>query len=200
MIGTVRSIDAATSRRSNGDDPRTDEELLVASRSEPALFAVVYRRRSEELLRYLARQTADPHVAADLLAETFATAFRKRRRFRPSGQPGQTWLYGIARIEVARWRRTQQIELRALRRLGIDRPELTDDAVARIESMIDASRAGEAALNALDDLPPAERLAVQEKVVNGREYTEVAADEGTSVGTVRVRVHRGLKRLQERLT
>jgi hypothetical protein len=38
----------------------------------------------------------DAEVAADLLAETFAVAFERRRRFRDVGAPGATWIYGIA--------------------------------------------------------------------------------------------------------
>jgi hypothetical protein len=32
-------------------------------------------------------------VAGDLLAETFAVAFERRRRVREVGRPGATWLY-----------------------------------------------------------------------------------------------------------
>ena len=182
------------------DDERSDSDLLVASRGEPELFGIVYRRRSPEILRYLARQTGDAHVAADLLAETFATAFRKRRRFRPRTQPGQAWLYGIARIEIARYRRSAQIELRAVRKLGIEPPSLSQDDVARIEAMIDAESDGRAALAALDRLPPGERVAVEMRVLDDHEYPDVADATGTTVGAARVRVHRGLKRIEEELS
>ena len=41
-------------------DARTDTELLLASRTEPSAFVEVYRRHSEEVLRYVAGRVLDP--------------------------------------------------------------------------------------------------------------------------------------------
>jgi carbamoyl-phosphate synthase large subunit len=58
-------------------DERSDTELLLASRADPATFVELYRRHAEDLLRYFARRTLDPEAAAELTAETFAEAFVK---------------------------------------------------------------------------------------------------------------------------
>jgi RNA polymerase sigma-70 factor (ECF subfamily) len=55
--------------------PRSDAELLIASRDDPAAFRELYDRWAERLLAYFYRRVLDPEVAADLLAETFAVAF-----------------------------------------------------------------------------------------------------------------------------
>lgn len=68
---------------------RTDTELLIASRAE---------------------------VAGDLLAETFAVVFERRRRFKDVGRPGAAWLYGIAAKELSHWFRRHAIEQAAARR------------------------------------------------------------------------------------
>jgi len=64
----------------------SDEELLTRSVSRPDLFAAFYHRHAENILGFFARRTLDPHVAADLTAETFAEAFASRRRFRTRGE------------------------------------------------------------------------------------------------------------------
>src|ERR671928_142087 len=52
--------------------PRTDEDLLVAN--TPEAFGEFYDRHARTVLGYFARRTRDPEVAADLTAETFASA------------------------------------------------------------------------------------------------------------------------------
>ena len=46
------------------------------------MFRELYDRWAERLLAYFYRRVVDAEVAADLLAETFAVAFERRRRFR----------------------------------------------------------------------------------------------------------------------
>ena len=64
---------------------RTDDELL--SSDDPEAFGVFYDRHVKSLLGYFARRTREPEVAADLTAETFASALVARRRFKPGGHP-----------------------------------------------------------------------------------------------------------------
>src|SRR5688572_14357504 len=110
----------------------TDAELLIASRDDPRAFRELYDRWADRLLAYLYRRVLDAEVAGDLLAETFAVAFERRRRFRDIGAPGAAWLYGIAAKELSHWYRRQAVELRAVRRLAIEIPPLDDESIARI--------------------------------------------------------------------
>src|SRR5512133_2251953 len=50
----------------------TDEDLLCSE--DPEAFGVFYDRHVRALLAYFARRTGDAEVAADLTAETFASA------------------------------------------------------------------------------------------------------------------------------
>jgi DNA-directed RNA polymerase specialized sigma24 family protein len=79
----------------------TDAELILASRDDPQAFRQLYDRWAERLLVYLYRRVRDPDVAGDLLAETFAVAYERRRKFRDIGSPGGAWLYGIAAKELS---------------------------------------------------------------------------------------------------
>jgi RNA polymerase sigma-70 factor, ECF subfamily len=97
----------------------------------------------------------DAEVACDLLAETFAVAFERRRRFRDVGAPGAAWLYGIAAKELAHWFRRQEVERRAIRRLAIEVPPLDDESIARIEALADVDR--EALAAALEQMGRGER-------------------------------------------
>src|SRR4051794_41795282 len=82
-------------------------------------IADLYDQHARALLAFLARRAADPEAAVDLLAETFAAAFKDRRRFR--GDDPLPWLYGIARHQLAGYFRRGRVERRALERLGGER-------------------------------------------------------------------------------
>ena len=111
----------------------SDDELL-ASR-EPGSFAVFYRRHVEDLVAFFMRRTRNAELAADLTAETFAAALVARARFDPGRGSASAWLYGIALHKLARVERREAAERRARRRLGMERIELTDADIERIDAL-----------------------------------------------------------------
>lgn len=175
----------------------TDAELIAASRRDPTRFRELYDRRADDVLAYFYGRVLDAEVAADLLAETFAVAFERRGRFRDRGKPGAAWLYGIAAKELSHWYRRQEVELRAVKRLGIEVPPLGDESIARIEALVDSDAQRAAVAAALRTLPDGERTAVELRVVDELEYAEVARRLSCTEGAARVRVHRGLARLSQ---
>jgi RNA polymerase sigma-70 factor, ECF subfamily len=174
---------------------RTDAELLIASRDDPRAFRELYDRWADRLLAYFYRRVLDPEVAGDLLAETFAVAFERRRRFRDVGAPGAAWLYGIAAKELSHWFRRQAVERRAIRRLAIDVPALDDESIARIEALADMESCRAALAAALERMGARERHAVELRVVDEMAYAEIASRLDCTEAAARVRVHRGLARL-----
>ncbi|MGZ8647793.1 MAG: RNA polymerase sigma factor, partial [Solirubrobacteraceae bacterium] len=75
------------------DSARIDEELLTSCETDA--FAVFYDRHARTLLGYFARRTGDPQIAADLTAETFASAISAQDRYEPTGAPALAWLFTI---------------------------------------------------------------------------------------------------------
>src|SRR3954462_2510478 len=69
----------------------TDDALLTSGVLED--FGRFYDRYVRTLLGYFQRRTGNPEVAADLTAETFASAIVAKRRFKPGGSPAVAWLY-----------------------------------------------------------------------------------------------------------
>jgi RNA polymerase sigma factor (sigma-70 family) len=176
-------------------DPRSDEALLAATRAEPEAFAVFYRRHVRALLGYFLRRTRDAELAADLTAETFAAALDGCHRFRPDRGPAVAWLYGIARRQLSHAQRRGAVEDRARRRLGMAPLDLDDAALERVEAVADAGAVREA----LAALPADQREAVRSRVLDEREYADIALSARTSESVVRKRVSRGLAGLRSRL-
>src|SRR3954452_18667303 len=108
----------------------TDEELLVSGDSQA--FGIFYDRHVHSLLGYFARRTGDPEAAADLTAETFASAIVARRRFRPGGAPAAALLFTIVSRPAGDYHRHGRVEQRMRRTLEMERRPLSADDAAMI--------------------------------------------------------------------
>ena len=174
---------------------RTDHDLLVAG--DPDAFAEVYRRHVDWVLGYLQRRLRDPELAFDVCAEVFASALVARRRFRPRDATGEAnvWLLRIARNKLVDAVRGGRAADEARRRLALEPISLEDEDIRRIEQLSDAP----AVLALLDELPGEQRDAVTARVIEEREYEEIAAELDVSEAVVRKRVSRGLGGLRRRL-
>lgn len=146
----------------------------------------------------LSGSTAD---ADDLVQTTFLNAWKSWHTFKPGSDP-RRWLFAICRNAFLRSR--QQSE----RVVALEDPELESLAAATPV----AGEAGAAALRRLEqiDLPdaitramgtlnPLFREAVLLVDVEGRDYEAAAEEAGVPVGTIRSRLYRGRRLLQEQL-
>jgi RNA polymerase sigma factor (sigma-70 family) len=169
----------------------TDEELLASE--DPKSFGVFYDRHVKTLLGYFMRRTGDPEVAADLTAETFASAIVARSRFRPGRSP-IAWLFTIAQRRLADYQRRGHVERRMRRALEMERRPVGTEDAAFIRLLADDSTTA-----LLADLGPDQRDAVAGHVVEDRSYAELAVALHVSEATVRQRVSRGLATLRRTL-
>lgn len=141
------------------------------------------------------RRTQNAELAADLTAETFAQALQSKKRFRRGNGVARAWLFGIASHVLARSARRQQVEQRARQKLGLERLELDDDAIARIEQLADA----DVVALALDGLDESRRVAVHARIIEEQPYELIAERLSCSEAVVRQRVSRGLRQLRTSL-
>lgn len=161
-------------------------------------FERLYERESRTLLLYFARRTADPEIALDLWAETFARALEHRTSWRGStDQEASGWLFGIARTQLATFYRKGATERRAMDRLRLERPALTDDLSIALTRSADLGAMRAQVAGALESLSPSVRDAISLRIVDELDYAEVAATLGISEGAARVRVSRGLSALAD---
>src|SRR4051794_20413995 len=175
----------------------TDEELLArAAAGDDDAFAVFYRRHLDPVVAFLRRRVPAPEHAFDLAAETFAVVALQAADFRGEGA-ATAWLYGIARNLLRASLRRGYIEAGARRRLGTEPTPLDDADLLAVE---ERAATGDAGLHAaLAALPEPTRRALLARVVEEREYPEIAAELQCSEHVVRQRVHRGLAHMRANL-
>lgn len=175
---------------------RSDAELLADALGNPEAFGEFYRRHERDVLRFFLHWTGSAEVSADLMAETFAVVFESLESYRVERGEPRAWVFGIARNLLGRSVRRGRVEDETRRRLGLAPLLVDDEAVGVIEAL---GQGGSPAVEALDDLSGLLREAVAGRVLEEREYRELAATLDCSESVVRQRVKRGLARIRERL-
>jgi RNA polymerase sigma-70 factor (ECF subfamily) len=173
----------------------SDDELLTRTRRDALAFGEFYARHERAVFRYFYRRTADVELAADLSAECFAAALLSCERFRPGRAPAVAWLFGIARNVLGRSAQRRRVESRAREKLGMPPLVLEDDTVTALERI----HAGQLLDDALAYLPADQRQAVHARIVDEREYAEIARELQVSEAVVRKRVSRGLDTLRRQV-
>lgn len=147
-------------------------------------FEALYAAHYDDLYRFALRRVTEPADAADVIAETWVVAWRRRAEL-PPGAEQRLWLFGVARRVLANHRRGELRRSRLADRLR--------DEVARTAPTVDPDTP---VLRGLARLSPADRdlLAMQawEELTAG----EIAVVLGCSSATVRVRLHRARARLR----
>jgi RNA polymerase sigma-70 factor, ECF subfamily len=132
----------------------------------------------------------DPHLAEEAVQEAFLRAWRSCANFDPGAGPMINWLLTITRnvaIDLARARGRRPVLLAGttsadLPAAGISHPDLV---VLRTQLH-----------DALTAIGTDHRRAIVETILRDRPPAEVAAELGVPAGTVRTRVHYGLRQLR----
>jgi RNA polymerase sigma factor (sigma-70 family) len=177
----------------------SDAELLARTSEDPRAFECFYLRHESLVLGFLMLRTRNAELATDLAAETFAGLLEAAERFDPTrlgGTSAVPWVLSVARYTLFASIRRGIVADEARRRLECEPVLLDDAALARVEGMGSASDL----LALLQGLPADVRDAVTARVLDERDYPQIAADLGCSELVVRKRVSRGLARLRAALT
>lgn len=153
-------------------------------------FEAVYMAYHAPVLAYALRRTGSPDDAADVIAETFLTAWRRLDEI-PQGQQARLWLYGVARRVLANHYRGERRRSALAERL---RGEL---AAAYLPPDYQGDLARIAA--AFGRLPERERELLALNAWEGLDHGQIAVVLGCSRNAVRIRLHRARGRFAAEL-
>lgn len=156
-----------------------------------------------DVRRFAQSLTRDPVEADDLVQETYLRAFRARETFKPEAGARQ-WLFTICRNVFLRGKEREKWTVASL---DADPTEETLGAIAvheaaqagHYEDVFDRIDFGPALKKALDMLAEPFRVVFSLVDIAGLEYSEAAKELGIPVGTVRSRLFRARRELQEHL-
>jgi RNA polymerase sigma-70 factor (ECF subfamily) len=168
--------------------PRTDAEQGGEEARER--FEASFNAHYADLLAFALRRVDDRHSAEDVVAETFAVAWRRRDVIpdRPLA-----WLYAIALRVIANQRRA-----RGRRRRLTERLEAEFDGSRGVDHA-EAGARRDAFATAFGRLSDGDREVLRLVAWDGLAPAEAARVIGCSHGAFRVRLHRARRRLEKQL-
>lgn len=173
---------------------RTDEALMAAYvAGDGDALRLLYERYRGLLTRLLARGMPRSFDPGDLVQHTFLQLHRARFDFKPSARL-RPWLITIAmnlkRDHLRRNKRSREVILDELPERSV--PATASDTLLRQEAATQLHQA-------LTKLPDNPREVITLHWLEGLSFAEVAEIVGASRSAVKVRAHRGYKKLREHL-
>jgi RNA polymerase sigma-70 factor (ECF subfamily) len=171
----------------------SDEVLAARAQQDRSAFAELYGRYLGPVYRYM-RYQAGPSDAEDLTAQVFFSAFRAAAQFRGDrGSSYKAWLFRIAHNTLSTWRRG-----RARAPVPVpELPESPDDCDPAVRA--DEAETSATLWSAVAELSPQDRELIELRYVEGMAHGEIADICGGSDGSIRVRIHRTLRKLRSSL-
>lgn len=173
-----------------------DAVIIEQSWREPERFAAIFDRYYAQIHGYAERRLGRS-LADDVAAETFLIAFDKRTDYDVSYADARPWLYGITSNLIARHRRAEMRQYRALAKAGMEDP--AEDHADRVAGVVDAVARKPQLAQALAELADGDRDVLL--LIAWAELTseEAGSALGIPAGTARSRLHRARKRIQAAL-
>ena len=171
------------------DETEILQELKKPS-TQSAAFSKIVQKYSEPLYWHIRRMVLSHDDTNDLMQNTFIKAWTGIDTFRGDSQLS-TWLYRIAINETLTFlsKRSQSIP--------IDSPEASVVELLESDTYFNGDKAEAAFQEALQKLPPKQRLVFNMKYYEEMKYEEISELLGTSVGALKASYHLAVKKIEE---
>lgn len=179
----------------------SDAELIeLVTQSDQDALGILYERYSRAVYSFSLRIVGDAQVAEEILQEVFVRAWQQGGSFQSARGTLITWLLSITHNlsidEVRRRKRRPQ-------KAESEEPEtilaaLPDDGIG-VEEEVWLSSLRVSIQDALQQLPAAQREAIELAYFQGLTQREIAETLGEPLGTIKTRMRLGMLKLREQL-
>lgn len=178
------------------DKVETDwAELVIQVRDhqDKAAFAALFRHFAPRVKAFLMKSGADATLAEECAQDVMATLWQKAGLFDPSRASVATWVFTIARNKrIDALRKSRRPEPEDLP-WG---PEPEPDQAEVLEVQQDTERLGAA----LAQLPEKQRALIERAYYGDLSHSEIAAETGLPLGTIKSRIRLALERLRQQMS
>ena len=184
-------------------DQKTDTELVAKVREgDKEAFGYLVERYQQMVERIARKMIADDWIAHELAQESILQAYLSLQHLRDASR-FKSWLYGITLNVCRSHLHDQQRDILSLETII---GGLHNDTVISLDDTVDPQTVAEEhdlhhlVLQAIDDLSSKDKQATLLFYYEQLTLQEIAALLDVSVGTIKGRLHRARKQLQERLS
>ena len=163
--------------------------IRIRDEQDRAAFAELFDHFAPRVKGFLMKSGADATLAEECTQDVMAALWQKSHQFDPARASVATWIFTIAR--------NRKIDL--LRRQR--RPEPEDlpwgpEAEPDQEDVLGLQQEAELLGDALKALPPAQRELIDKAYFGDLTHSEIAAQTGLPLGTIKSRIRLALERLR----
>jgi RNA polymerase sigma-70 factor (ECF subfamily) len=167
--------------------------IQVRDRQDRAAFAALFRHFAPRVKAFLMKSGAGASLAEECAQEVMATLWQKAHLFDPARASVATWVFTIAR--------NKRIDaLRKARRAEPEEldwgPEPEPDQAEAMETQEETDRLG----RALAALPEKQRALIERAFYGDLSHSEIAAETGLPLGTIKSRIRLALDKLRHHMT
>jgi RNA polymerase sigma factor (sigma-70 family) len=164
----------------------------IAAERDRAAFVQVFEHFAPRVKGYLMRLGVDASVAEELMQDVMLTVWRRADTFDPRLASVGTWLFTIARNKrIDALRRGRRPEW------SPDDPALTPDPVDGADVAYDLVQSGARLRAAVDNLSDDQSKLLLMAYYQDKSHSEIAAETGVPLGTVKSRIRLALARLRD---
>lgn len=184
------------------DAALSDESLLRrVARQDRAAYELFYRRHAGQVYGLILRIVKDQAVADEVLQETFWQVWERAEQFQGDGK-ATAWLF-----QVARNRSLDQLRRQKARPQRSHPGADDEETLAQIPDVEHHSPEAELwqslrhthVQGALAALPDEQRICIELAYFDGLTQQQIAAQTGSSLGTIKSRMRLGLEKLEHQL-
>lgn len=164
----------------------------VRDHKDKAAFAEIFGYFAPRVKSFLMKSGASPDLAEECTQEVMATLWNKAHMFDPTKASVSTWIFTIARnrkIDLLRKQRRPEPEDLPWG------PEAEPDQADAMGLQQETEKLGEA----LATLPPEQRKLIEKAYFGELSHSEIAAETGLPLGTIKSRIRLALERLRHKM-
>lgn len=182
-------------------DEVTDADLVQrVSNGDTAALEALYSRYARVVYSFAVRIVQDGPLAEEILQEVFVRTWRQADRFKTSRGNFASWLLSITHnLAIDEIRKRQR---RPQRSDSVDIGDALYGLIDEATNVEEAAQAGALRRRikvAMDNLPEAQRDAIELAFFEGYSQREISAYLDVPLGTIKTRMRLGLKKLKDEL-
>lgn len=187
-------------RKREGSLPGTEDEtdwagLLqrVRDQRDRVAYAALFRHFAPRVKGFLMRSGAGAALAEECAQDVMATLWQKAHLFDPARASVATWVFTIARNrQIDALRRARRVEPEALDWGPAPEPEPAEALALQEETALLGQ--------ALAALPGPQRRLIERAFYGDLSHSEIAAETGLPLGTIKSRIRLALEKLRRQMT
>jgi len=175
--------------------------IMEAAAGDAAALETLYDQYSRVVFSFALRIVGDPQIAEEILQEVFFRAWQQGSSFQSSRGSLVTWLLSITHnLSIDEIRKRNRRPLKA----DSAEPEAllagVRDESQNVEEEVWISSLRESIVEALDQLPMAQREPIELAYFQGLTQREIAERLDEPLGTIKTRMRLGMLKLREHLS